>query len=286
METVPTPEPPDPEPPDPEPRQRATPPRVEDALQSLVQALLGSATLTASFARSLLAPPAATAGPERGPQAGPSQPAAPSRESTAELLGLAALGLGMAAERRALAVAVAGARTLGRMPPAIAALLPGHTRGAFGGRLRAWSERGRAERAAGVRMAAAMANSAVDTVVPAVMDRLDWEDLAGRIDLDALVDRLDVAAVAGRLDLEALLGQLDLAAMAREVMDDLPVGEVIRESAGSLAVETVSAVRARSAEADVRVAGLVDRLLRRSGPREVGLAARPRSELPRAGGDG
>ncbi len=63
----------------------------------------------------------------------------------------------------------------------------------------------------------------VGRVVPAVVDRVDIDELlehldvnaiADRLDLDALVDRLDVNAVAERLDLELLVDRLDVNAVA------------------------------------------------------------------------
>lgn len=65
--------------------------------------------------------------------------------------------------------------------------------------------------------------SVVRRVVPAVMSRVDTEELleyvdvnaiAEELDLDAVVDRLDVNALAGRLDLDALVARLDVDAVA------------------------------------------------------------------------
>jgi len=78
------------------------------------------------------------------------------------------------------------------------------------------------------------------------------------------VDRIDVDAVAAKLDVEAVVRRLDLAAIAREVVDELDLPEIIRESMGSMTGETVGGIRVQSMNADRAISRLVDRLLQRS----------------------
>jgi hypothetical protein len=116
----------------------------------------------------------------------------------------------------------------------------------------------------------------------AIVDRIDVEAIASRIDLDrlaegldlqAIVDRLDLDAVAARLDadlvvarvdLDAIVRRIDVIGIAQSVIDAIDLPEIVRESTGALSSDAVRAVRAEGRRADDRVAGLVDRLLRRS----------------------
>ncbi len=114
----------------------------------------------------------------------------------------------------------------------------------------------------------------VDRVdVEAVALKLDLDRLAAGLDLHAVIDRVDLDTVAARLDadavvarvdLEAVVRRLDLVAIAQSVIDAIDLPEIVRESTGALSSDAVRAVRAESRKADDRVAGLVDRLLRRS----------------------
>ena len=116
--------------------------------------------------------------------------------------------------------------------------------------------------------------------VAAVVDRVDVEPVVARVDLDAAARRLDVDAVLARLDLTAIvlervdldavlaaiLDRLDLVALAAEVIDGVDLPEIIRESTGSMASDTVQGVRMQAIGADEAVGRAVDRfLLRRSG---------------------
>lgn len=135
----------------------------------------------------------------------------------------------------------------------------------------------------------------VDAVVervdlPAVVQRVDVDQVVKRVDLDAVAARLDVDAVAARLDVDAVLdrvdltavvlrrvdlnaiveevlARLDLVALAAEVMDGVDLPEIIRESTGSMASDTVRGVRMQGIAADEALSRAVDRLLLRRGDR-------------------
>jgi hypothetical protein len=144
--------------------------------------------------------------------------------------------------------------------------------------LNAWSERGRVEGEIGANQLADVWDEVLGDIVAQVLSHVDVNDLAATVDVDAVVarvdvdrmlDRIDLDAVAQRIDVEAIVRRLDLAGIAREVLDQIDVEEIIRESSGSLSVQTVDALRARGADADRRVAGVVDRLLQRRTTRDV-----------------
>ena len=117
----------------------------------------------------------------------------------------------------------------------------------------------------------------LDVVVPAtatvVLDRIDLtEVVVERVDLETVVttvlDRLDLTEIVlQRVDLQAVvatvLAQTDLVAIAEEVLDAVDLPEIIRESSGSMASDTVRGARMQGISADEAVGRAVDRLLLR-----------------------
>ena len=116
-------------------------------------------------------------------------------------------------------------------------------------------------------------------VVREVLTRLDEETLAEvlvLVDVDAVAARLDVNQVIDRVDLtavvlervdlgavvDAALAKVDLVGLAEQVIDGVDLPELIRESTGSMASETVRGVRMRGIEADQSITNAMDRLLR------------------------
>ena len=116
-------------------------------------------------------------------------------------------------------------------------------------------------------------------VVREVLTRLDEETLAEvlvLVDVDAVAARLDVDAGArpGRPDRPGPgaggprgrwwtppLAKVDLVGLAEQVIDGVDLPELIRESTGSMASDTVRGVRMRGIEADQTVSQAMDRLL-------------------------
>jgi hypothetical protein len=145
-------------------------------------------------------------------------------------------------------------------------------------RVDGWSERGLAEREIAVERVTDAWDALLGDVVGQVLRHIDVNEIAASVDVDGLAARVDVGqllervdldAIAQRIDVEAIIRRVDLAGIAREVLDQIEVEEVIRESSGSLAVQTVDALRTRGAEADRNLARVVDRLLQRRKDRDV-----------------
>jgi len=106
-----------------------------------------------------------------------------------------------------------------------------------------------------------------------IADRLDLDQLVSRVNIDAIAGRLDLDAIAtrinpdpvvARVDLEAAIARIDLVGIAREVIDAIDLPNIVRDSTGTMASDVVRTVRVEGMQADDAVAGLVDRLLRRS----------------------
>ena len=108
--------------------------------------------------------------------------------------------------------------------------------------------------------------------VNAIVEDVDIERIIDRVDLDAVVDRVDVGRVADRIDVDrviartdliSIVDRLDVAAIAQEVIEDVDLPRVIRESSGAMAGESVRTARIQGMHADLLVARIVDRVLRR-----------------------
>ncbi len=97
-----------------------------------------------------------------------------------------------------------------------------------------------------------------------VRERVDLDSLVGSVDLDAIAARLDVDAVAARLDIDAVIDRIDLVGLAEEVIEAIDLPEIIRESSGAVASDTVRSVRMQGVAGDEAVGRVFDRLLRRS----------------------
>lgn len=114
--------------------------------------------------------------------------------------------------------------------------------------------------------------------VDEVVRRVDVDAVARRLDLDAVLDRPDFTAMILRhLDLDALvaafLAHIDMIALAEEVIDGVDLPEIIRDSTGTMASDTVRGARMQGIAADEAVGRAVDRLLLRRGRRAPGTVA-------------
>jgi hypothetical protein len=103
-----------------------------------------------------------------------------------------------------------------------------------------------------------------------IVGRIDIDAIASKIDLDAIASRIDIDAIVRRVDLQAIVNQLDLPAITQEVIEEVNIGELIRESTGSITTETVDAIRYQGMNADRLVSRIVDRVLMRRKGRDGG----------------
>ena len=99
----------------------------------------------------------------------------------------------------------------------------------------------------------------------AVAGALDVDAVAARLDVEAVVDRLDLTGIVlEHVDLEALvnavLGKVDMIALAQEIIEGIGLTEIIRESTGAMASDTVRGARMRGIAADEAIARILDRL--------------------------
>jgi hypothetical protein len=107
-------------------------------------------------------------------------------------------------------------------------------------------------------------NTIIDRLdLDAIVGSVDLDAVAARIDLEAIVKRVDPDAVIARVDVDATLARLDLAAIARQVIDEIDLPEILRQSTGAVSSEAVREIRDESMLADEALARFVDRVLRR-----------------------
>ncbi len=125
----------------------------------------------------------------------------------------------------------------------------------------------------------------------AIVDRIDVNAIVQRVDMDAIVDRIDVDAIVQRVDMDAIVAAVDLAAVidrvnvvgiAEDVINEIDLPEIIRNSTGSMASQVVRDARMQSIGADEAVSQLIDRLLRRRGSRSTIAPHQPVVPQPRA----
>jgi hypothetical protein len=218
------------------------------------------------------------------------------------LLAAAAFGLAVVAQRRSLNAASAVVTRFGSPLRILARPAVGFARGSVAVArhhldLDGWAARGLAEQRRAQDVAARAARALIAALVAAVVDeidldqvvarvdlnqvvaRVDLNQIAARIDLDEIVDRVDVDAIAARIDLDAIVARLDidailarvdLPALTEQVIDEVDLGEIIRESSSTMASETVDALRVQGMRVDGLVSRIVDRILLREGQRQTG----------------
>jgi hypothetical protein len=116
--------------------------------------------------------------------------------------------------------------------------------------------------------------------IDAIVSQVDIDAIAKRIDVDAIVERIDMDAIVRRVDVDAIVRRLDIVALAEEVVNGIDLPEIIRESTGSMASEAVRDVRMQSIDADVAIARLVDRIIRRRRARHTDAPGEPESHIP------
>jgi hypothetical protein len=105
----------------------------------------------------------------------------------------------------------------------------------------------------------AMAEGVVHQIVNGVVRELDVNAIVEQVDIDALMERIDIDAILDRVDIDSIVKRVDIGA----ILDEVGIQDIVRQSTGVLASDFVKQVRIRSMNADILLAQLVDRILRR-----------------------
>ncbi|MFE7073515.1 hypothetical protein ACFU96_25855 [Streptomyces sp. NPDC057620] len=114
-----------------------------------------------------------------------------------------------------------------------------------------------------LRAAADVTDTVIRRLTAAVVDRMDLDELVSRVDVNRIAERVDVDRIAARLNLDAVLDRIDLAVLTKDVLEEIDLGRIVRDTGGGMADETVHGLRARSMRADRMVDRIADHLLRR-----------------------
>ena len=101
--------------------------------------------------------------------------------------------------------------------------------------------------------------------VELVIDQIDMEALIDRIPIDHVIEKVDIDAIAARIDIDAIIDRISI----EDIVADVDMGAIVRDSTTGLAGETVDALRVQIMGIDLIAARLVDKILRRKGPRDL-----------------
>jgi hypothetical protein len=200
------------------------------------------------------------------------------------LLVAAAFGLAVEVQRRSWDAAGAVAGLFGRPLRVLTRPAAAVARGSVAVArhhldLDGWAARGLAEQRRVQAAAVQAARALIAALAAAVLEEIDLDEVVARVDLDRIVDRVDLNQVAARIDLDAIVGRVDLDAivarvdlpgLTEQVIDEVDLGEIIRESSSTMATETVDALRVQGMRVDGLVSRIVDRILLRQEQRQTG----------------
>ena len=114
--------------------------------------------------------------------------------------------------------------------------------------------------------------------IDAIAQRVDLDAIANRIDVDRIVARIDVDAIVAGVDLNAIVDRLDVVGLAEEVINEIDLPEIVRDSTGSMASQVVRDARMQSIDADEAVSRLADRLFRRRRKRSTDAPIQPSAD--------
>jgi hypothetical protein len=105
--------------------------------------------------------------------------------------------------------------------------------------------------------------------VEKIIDRVDVEKIIDRVDVEKIIDRVDVNAIVGRVDVQAIMGRVDIAPMADEIISEVDIGAIVRQSTGSITGDAVDGGRVTAMRIDGFVDRVADRILFRRKARNL-----------------
>ena len=94
-----------------------------------------------------------------------------------------------------------------------------------------------------------------------IVARVDVGEVVRRIDLDDVVGRIDLDALAARIDVNSIIERVDLPRFTQQVIDEVDLREVVRESTSTITTESVDALRYQGMNLDRGLSRAMDRLL-------------------------
>lgn len=98
----------------------------------------------------------------------------------------------------------------------------------------------------------------------ALLADVDIQALLGGVDVQDIIDRVDIDGIVGRVDLEALMSRMNLGPLVNDVLDEVDIGGIVRDSTGSITSDTMDSARVGAMRLDAFVARVADRILLRN----------------------
>jgi hypothetical protein len=105
--------------------------------------------------------------------------------------------------------------------------------------------------------------------VEKIIDRVDVEKIIDRVDVDKIIERVDINGIVGRVDMQGIMGKIDIAPMAQEIIAEVDIGAIVRQSTGSITGDAVDGGRVTAMRLDGFVDRVTDRILFRRKPRNL-----------------
>lgn len=105
--------------------------------------------------------------------------------------------------------------------------------------------------------------------VERIIERVDVERIIQRVDVGQIVERVDVNAIVDRVDVQAIMGKVDIAPMAEEIISEVDIGAIVRQSTGSITGDVVDGGRLTAMRIDGFIDRVVDHVLFRRRPRDL-----------------
>jgi hypothetical protein len=99
--------------------------------------------------------------------------------------------------------------------------------------------------------------------VDGMLQRVDVDALIQRVDVDALIGRVDVDGIVGRVAVDRLMARIDLGPLVTDVLAEVDIGGIVRESTGSITGDAVDSARIGAMRLDTFVGRVADRALLR-----------------------
>ena len=116
----------------------------------------------------------------------------------------------------------------------------------------------------------------LDLLVPRIVDAV-----LARVDLTALVvEHVDVDAIVAQADVEPIIDRLPLVTLADYIIDEIDLPQIIRESTGGIAVETMHAARLQAMVADSIIGRITDTVLFKRTRNTASPLAKPAATAP------
>ncbi len=105
--------------------------------------------------------------------------------------------------------------------------------------------------------------------VEKIIDRVDVEKIIDRVDVEKIIDRVDVNGIVGRVDVQGIMGRVDIAPMAQEIIAEVDIGAIVRQSTGSITGDAVDGGRLTAMRVDGFIDRVADRILFRHKARNL-----------------